>query len=514
MNASLPDYELRDLVATCTQFKSCDEDCVDDDDGMAWWIILLIILVILILVALALFCFALFCCRQNRAVSPAKDNERNRRLREVSGYLTAAISARDMADLKLIIEIVEREGFQRPLDGPYRQACALFAELMARDAELKQRELDEEEKRAARVQQELADAEAAVLNTRPPLEVTNKSEEEEARLVKEALRARELAHSRWRKQWPRLQIMRALNSVNQDAINKAVEAARLQREEDERRAKEAEMVKHCRALLQQGIATGDIGQLEEGIKPTQVNLLQGHEELAVLYQQAEDMLEQKRGERARLAQDEEKRRAKEAYRLSEEKREAEAKRLAAMSRLQEIRSALKAGVSLRNIPMLQSAMKLVEDNSLLGDLPAEYKEAAEMLARLEKMEVVKKKIQELDRPLIAELKSFSVPPIPVLRAMVGSYLLMGESVADLKEWGNIVILLGKTGKKSVKRRVQELQLEDVSEEVAQKARREIMGLTSEEVYEANQAASLFFDWTEMICFEKKCLSESTRVTDL
>ena len=113
--------------------------------------------------------------------------------------------------------------------------------------------------------------------------------------------------------------------------------------------------------------------------------------------------------------------------------------------------------------------------------------------------------------MIAELKSFSVPPTPVLRAMVGSYLLMGESDSALKDWGNIVILLNKTGKLSVKRRVQELQLESVSEEVAEKARSQIMGLTSDEVYEANQAASLFFDWTEMICYERRCLSEEPKM---
>ena len=93
--------------------------------------------------------------------------------------------------------------------------------------------------------------------------------------------------------------------------------------------------------------------------------------------------------------------------------------------------------------------------------------------------------------------------------MVGSYLLMGESKSSLKDWSNIVILLNKTGKLSVKRRVQELKLETVKVETAQAAENQLLGLTSEEVYEANQAASLFFDWAEMICYERKYLAEST-----
>ena len=48
------------------------------------------------------------------------------------------------------------------------------------------------------------------------------------------------------------------------------------------------------------------------------------------------------------------------------------------------------------------------------------------IPRLEKIEQVKRDIQELKRPLVAELKSFTEPPPAVLNTMVSTYILLGQ----------------------------------------------------------------------------------------
>ena len=284
-------------------------------------------------------------------------------------------------------------------------------------------------------------------------------------------------------------------------------------------------------LLQHGIDTQDEGKLETAIKNTHDRNLHEDEAVTELFQKAQTELEKLREERIRreaeeeakrqaafaeeeakrqaaLAEEEAKRQAAlaeaEAKRqtdLAEEeakRKAADAKRLASLAELNKIQDALRAAIKERDIGKLKKCLLEAEDKHLEEDLKPDYETGKRLLERLEKMEIVKRKIMDLDRPLIAELKSFSEPPVPVYRAMMASYLLMGESKSSLKEWSNIVILLNKTGKLSVKRRVQELKLENVSEETAQAAEKQIVGLTSQEVYEANQAASLFFCWTEML----------------
>ncbi|XP_063678418.1 calponin homology domain-containing protein DDB_G0272472-like [Bolinopsis microptera] len=198
---------------------------------------------------------------------------------------------------------------------------------------------------------------------------------------------------------------------------------------------------------------------------------------------------------------------------AEEKREederiAEAKikedeRLAGLAKLANIKASIQTAISEKDIEKLKKSIAEVKDNNLEDDFADFHKQATAMLERLQKIEKIKKNIQELKRPLIAELKSMSSPPVDVHRSMTAAFILMGENREDLRDWNNIAILLGKTGQESVKRKVQGLKVEDVTEEMAAKAEKQILGLTSDEVYEANQAASLFYDWADMICFDKK-----------
>ena len=181
----------------------------------------------------------------------------------------------------------------------------------------------------------------------------------------------------------------------------------------------------------------------------------------------------------------------------------EDKRLAGLANLVFINAALQTAIAGKNMKKLEKAIADVEDNDVVDDLADLHKQATAMLERLQKIEKIKKNIQELKRPLIAELKSMSSPPVDVHRSMTAAFILMGENREDLRDWNNIVILLGKTGREYVKRKVQGLKVEDVTEEMAEKAEKQILGLTSDEVYEANQAASLFYDWAEMICFDRK-----------
>ena len=527
----IEDFEFKHIEEECSRLDICEGDCISeehnpDNEGLVWWTILLIVILIIIIIVVIVVLYCMFL--KKSAVAP-KDVEtpmyleevedpRLVRLKEVERYLDDAIAYKDMADLKLTIDIVEQEDLKSDLKQKYDHAVELLDQLMAREAEAKRKELEEEERKAEEAKRALEEAEKEVLRRQ-------KEEEEEA--LKKALKAQEEARARWARQWPRLQILRALNGINSELAAKALEEAKKAREEEERQRRLAEdnakKVAYCKQLLNQGLAASDEKMLENAVKTThftvfQTTIIEEDKELKDLYDKAKEELDRIRKERERLEKEAEAKR-KEEERIAEEKRKEEEriaeenrkeeqrlkeeKRLAALAKLEEIKLSLQTAIAEKDINKLKKSISDVEENNLVEDLADLHKQATALLERLQKIEKIKKNIQELKRPLIAELKSMASPPVDVHRSMTAAFLLMGENLKYLKEWNNIVILLNKTGRDSVKRRVQELKVQDVSEETANLAEEQIKGLTSDEVYEANQAASLFFDWSEMICFERK-----------
>ena len=526
--------EFENVQTDCGKVNMCEENCVYEEHkpnkkgGLAWWEILIVgILILNIFIVLVII---LLCCMLGKkdSVHP-KDDEAEMyledvenptivRLREIERYLDDAIASKDMADLKLTIDIVEQEGFQEDLRQKYDTAVMLLKDLMARDALIKRKELQEEERKADEAKKALEEAEKEVLRRQ-------KAEEEAA--LKRAIEARDVAKVRWARIWPRLQIFRALNGINAELVAKAMEEARKAKEKEERAKRfeedQAKKADYCIQLLKDGLAAANEGKLERAIKTTdltvfQTTIMNTDEELRDFHKKASDELARLRNERIRKEKEaEEKRREeeriadaqrKEDERLAEAQRQVELrlreeKRLAGLAKLANIKVALQTAISEKDIEKLKKSIADVEDNNLEDDLAHLHKQATAMLERLQKIEKIKKNIQELKRPLIAELKSMSSPPVDVHRSMTAAFILMGENREDLRDWNNIVILLGKTGREYVKRKVQGLKVEDVTKEMAEKAEKQILGLSSDEVYEANQAASLFYDWAEMICFDRK-----------
>eukprot|EP00116_Pleurobrachia_bachei_P002106 sb/3462368/ len=505
---------LSDVKSYCAFQDVCtDDSCVRESDRIgnfpAWAIVLIVLLIVAVIVIIVVI--ACCACRDKGQVQPdptpvpmeeiivQQEDPRTRRIRELEALLTAAINARDMADLQLATDAVEEEHMEGEMREKYDKACALLGQLLARDAETKRKELEEAEREAAEAKRKMEEAEAEVERRR-------KAEEEAARIREAELLAEE-ARKRWARIWPRVQVLRALNAVDADAKAKAMEAARRAREEEERQKREEEERREramaCKKMLRGAINANTIEKLENAIKHTeretfQTTLMEHDDELKRLYAEAREALD-------KLRKEEEEKRLAEERRLEEERRIGEEKRQAALARLGEIEIILKRGISDRNIDLLKSGIKQADDNYLQKDLFPDYDNAKVLLERLEKIEKVKKNIMELKRPLIAELKSMANPPVPVQKAMTGAFLLMGEKASYLREWNNIVILLNKTGQLSVKRRVQELQMDRVTDEIAKSAEDTMFGLSSDEVYEANQAASLFYDWADMICYEYKQL---------
>ena len=495
------DYVLDDVEVQCFGIEVCKEDCIYVKSGLDGWEIFIIILVILCILVICIFLY--YMCFKRNSVKPDEElisvetlDSRTIRLREVERYLDEAILQKDMAELKLTTDLVEQENFQDDLNPKYTEALRLFNELMKRSEQEKADELRKAEKDAEDAKRDLEEAEK---------EVVRRQKEDDAAARRHSIKRRDEAKTRWMRLWPKLQILRALNAVNAEVAAKAMEEARRAREEEEQRRRQLEEkernVRQCKKILKDGIDTGTEESLENALKKTdtiafQSEIMREDDELRSLYSKAKTDLEKLIREREIKEKESEKRRKEEEVKKSVRRRQA-------LSKLDDMKAALILAIHERDIDLLNRAIEEVESNALEADVSELHKQACELLARLEKIEEVKKNIFELKRPLIAELKSMTSPPVPVHRTMIATYLLLGEDIAQLQDWNNIVILFNKSGKLSMKYRIQEFKVQNLSSSVAKLADKQILGLTADEVYEANQAASLFFDWAEMISYEKQ-----------
>ncbi|KAF6038250.1 hypothetical protein EB796_003437 [Bugula neritina] len=140
---------------------------------------------------------------------------------------------------------------------------------------------------------------------------------------------------------------------------------------------------------------------------------------------------------------------------------------------------------------------LIEANSIKhrGKLDKEIAAAKKRLEKLRNMDELRNAVFKLDQRTVAEIKSFSSPPEPIKIVMKGTLLLLGNTKGDMKDWRSIVALIGKTGKESLKRRVMEFRIRNLTMEVADEAKQLLSPMSLTEVRDASTGAATFYLWS-------------------
>ena len=113
-----------------------------------------------------------------------------------------------------------------------------------------------------------------------------------------------------------------------------------------------------------------------------------------------------------------------------------------------------------------------------------------------------KAILDLSNSCICEVKSYAAPPQRVIQAMSCLLIVLGEDPAHVQDWKPIKVLLGKTGKLSLKRRVQEYNPDSLSVANATFAADVIRGIDKDELAKVSQAAEVFRAWSSAVVEDK------------
>ncbi len=114
-----------------------------------------------------------------------------------------------------------------------------------------------------------------------------------------------------------------------------------------------------------------------------------------------------------------------------------------------------------------------------------------------RVERLKKMILALDQKTIAEIKSFNTPKPPVINSMKASLYLLGNTKNELKDWKHIVALMNKTGKKSLQRRIKNLETNIIPPNL-KKAKKCLKGMDINSIQEISEGAAVFYGWASSI----------------
>tara|TARA_B100000780_G_C21068761_1_gene429925 strand:- start:490 stop:1233 length:744 start_codon:yes stop_codon:yes gene_type:complete len=159
----------------------------------------------------------------------------------------------------------------------------------------------------------------------------------------------------------------------------------------------------------------------------------------------------------------------------------------------------------KNIKELEIAMQELSDfvPAVKPEILASYiqkqglmKRRWAMMAQLEAL------LKRLNSRSIAEMKSLRKPDEDILDVMCATMILLGEPAKDLTEWKPIKVLLGKTGKLSIKRRISEHVLEDVKESTWQEATKCMLKIKDvNHIQKKSEGAAIFYAWNKGVLDE-------------
>ena len=124
--------------------------------------------------------------------------------------------------------------------------------------------------------------------------------------------------------------------------------------------------------------------------------------------------------------------------------------------------------------------------------------AHQAILRISHLERLNGLVKELKGKSLSELKGYREPDDDIVDVMRSVAILIGHSKPDeVMEWRPIKVMLGKTGKQSLKKRILSINLEDLDQNLILKAGKWLEKIKdSDHVAEISQAAATFYEWSK------------------
>ncbi|XP_078488842.1 uncharacterized protein LOC104266065 [Ciona intestinalis] len=162
---------------------------------------------------------------------------------------------------------------------------------------------------------------------------------------------------------------------------------------------------------------------------------------------------------------------------------------------------LERSMRTRDLELVTTTLDIIEKRGYESELSVEVKQAKRMKRELEYLEKVRRDVLNLNQSRVSEIRSYGKPPPGVHGVMKAVYLILGHPRELLEKWGNIQILMGKTGKDGLRRQIQAIDPRKVNLEKAQTAFSIIEQFDLAAVQELSLGLSLFYIFVRSVIEE-------------
>ncbi|OWF45838.1 Kyphoscoliosis peptidase [Mizuhopecten yessoensis] len=162
--------------------------------------------------------------------------------------------------------------------------------------------------------------------------------------------------------------------------------------------------------------------------------------------------------------------------------------------IEEVRKQLESAIEEKKLEPLENSVDLVETKKYERYMPQEMRMAKDLIARLRKIQELLHAVMALEQPTIAEIRSFSSPLPEIHNVMKATLLLLGNFEDETKQWKNVQAIIGRTGKESLKRRINEFDINTLPLDVALGAKKMIGKTDLADIKTTSQGAATFYVW--------------------
>ncbi|KAL4236002.1 hypothetical protein ACF0H5_004390 [Mactra antiquata] len=149
----------------------------------------------------------------------------------------------------------------------------------------------------------------------------------------------------------------------------------------------------------------------------------------------------------------------------------------------------------RDLDTLKKAIARAKEVNYDHQLDLQLALANRLKDQLERIEKLRHSVLNLDSKTIAEIKTYSNPPDGVHQSMMATFILLGNTPKEVRNWRTCQALVGKTGRESLMRRISGFDPKDCSLSVAQMGKHMIENYSMSQIRDVSAGAATFFGWS-------------------
>ncbi|KAL3866729.1 hypothetical protein ACJMK2_044010, partial [Sinanodonta woodiana] len=164
----------------------------------------------------------------------------------------------------------------------------------------------------------------------------------------------------------------------------------------------------------------------------------------------------------------------------------------------------------RNNGVLDKWIKAGRSSKFESELKEDIRQAEDMKEKLGKLHGYLHPIAKMQPKTIQEIRTYQHPKPVTKDVMTATYILLGERKEGLQDWTNIQVLMARTGKDGLQKRILDRRPEDVNEKDVEVADVILEPHNINEAREASAGTATFYRWAKYFIRDSKTPSITSR----